>query len=263
METLDQEVLELIRAIREIASEEEPLFASADDCSYFRSLYRSLPSPQPILSSAKTHGIDACQPPPKETPKPILKQPDPPKSIKKAESLPAIPLPEKSTPPRVLDRFDDLRSLFSKIAPQIQILDHIPPDTSAKQISERWKTRNQAAPISLLFYQELPQHRLLLEHLAEALNVVFGGARLIQCASIEKEKQWEAFLSVPGLKNVLICDAALWQLPNLLQFYREVPSHSERFLHNIPVFLLPDLSLYLKDPLLKRSLWKALCQKIA
>lgn len=242
MGTLDREVLELVRAVRVLASEEEPFFASAEDCDYFRSLYRALPQqPQPAVEI-------------KPAPKPVKKE---------APPQPLIPAVEKSVPvPRVVDSFDDLRHLFTKLAPQIRIVDEIPSDGAAKQVSERWKTRNQAAPISLLFYQEPPQHRLLLEHLAEALHVVFGNARLIQSASIEKEKQWDAFLSVPGLKTVIICDAALWQLPNLLQFYREVPSHSERFLQNTPVFLLPDLSLYLKDPLLKRSLWKALCQKI-
>lgn len=259
MGTLDQEVLELIRAIREIAPSEEPLFASAEDCSYFRSLYRSLPpTPQETkslpLNSAPVKTPEAGPVPIKPEPRPI----DPPKP-----PAPLISPPEKSTVPRVHDRFEDLKLLFSKIAPQIRISDEIPSDSAAKQVSESWKTRNQAAPISLLVYQEPPKHRLLLENLAKALNAVFGSASLIHCEKIEKEKQWETFLSVSGLKTVIICDAALWQLPNLLQFYREVPTQSERFLHHIPVFLLPDLSLYLKDPLLKRSLWKALCQKIA
>jgi hypothetical protein len=48
-----------------------------------------------------------------------------------------------------------------------------------------------------------------------------------------------------------------------VQFYKEIPSQGIRTLGKIPLFLLPDLSLYLKDPLLKRSLWKALCQKIS
>jgi hypothetical protein len=43
-----------------------------------------------------------------------------------------------------------------------------------------------------------------------------------------------------------------------MHFYKETPAQGTRTLGNIPLFLLPDLSLYLKDPLLKRSLWKAL-----
>jgi hypothetical protein len=65
------------------------------------------------------------------------------------------------------------------------------------------------------------------------------------------------------LKWVIVCDYSLWQLRGLMQFYKETPAQGTRMLGNVPIFLLPDLSLYLKDPLLKRSLWKALCQKFS
>jgi hypothetical protein len=261
MDALYNEALNLIREIREAALTEETHLASAEDCDYFRTLYRTL----------KKEPEAAIKAEPAPTPKAAL-APQPPQKKEKPQPLPppiSIPLPSEKpsmpAPPRVSqnERFEDLRKLFAKISPQLRILDDIPKDDIAKQISERWKTRNQAAKLSLLYHQESEPHRLLLEHLAQALDVAFGGARLIQCNSIENEKQWEAFLSVPELESVIICDSTLWQLPNLLQYYREVPSHSERFLQKTPLFLLPDLSLYLKDPLLKRSLWKALCQKIA
>jgi len=60
------------------------------------------------------------------------------------------------------------------------------------------------------------------------------------------------------LKLIIVCDYTLWQLPNLMQFYKETPAQKTRQLGEKSLFLLPDLSLYLKDPLLKRSLWKAL-----
>ncbi len=262
MDALNSEALNLIREIRQACASEEPLLASAEDCDYFRSLYRTLKSePQPVAP------VLAEPPPtpkaaPAPAPAPVMPEPPP---ITKVEIAPpvAIPLAIEKPQPQTQERFEDLRRLFAKISPHFRILDEIPKDEQAKQISERWKTRNQAASISLLFHQESEPHRQLLEHLAQALDVAFGGARLIQCSPIEKEKQWEAFLSVPELKTVIICDSTLWQLPNLLQYFREVPSHSERYLQKTPLFLLPDLSLYLKDPLLKRSLWKALCQKLA
>ena len=151
---------------------------------------------------------------------------------------------------------------MSKIAPQLAFLSEIPSDAKARQIAQRWKTKNQSAPISLLFLNEPLQQQRFLTNLASALDVIFGPARLINAEGIEKESQWEAFLSVPELKLVIICDYALWQMPHLLQFYREVPNQTQRFLLNKPLMLLPDLTLYLKDPQLKRSLWKALCQKI-
>lgn len=274
METLRHEALNLIQVLKETLSEEEPLFASPDDCDYFRSLYRALkpalpespkeePKPVPPKKPLKDDVADS----PREHEKYGLKNPRPmlandPKPVSKPSVL--LPQPSVLPPPKeAFDSFNDLRKLMAKIAPKIRIINEIPDDAAAKQVSQRYKTRNQAAPISLLSNLEPPQHRKLLSNLTQAIDVAFGSARLIQCGPIEKEKQWEAFLSVNDLKHVIICDSTLWQLPHLLQFYREVPSHSERFLRNVPLFLLPDLSLYLKDPLLKRSLWKALCQKIA
>lgn len=162
-----------------------------------------------------------------------------------------------ATPTISLQRW---KSLFAKIAPDCPVIAEIPSDVLAKKISTRWKTKTQTAPITLLWYQENAEHKLLLEQICKALDVHFGSAKLASAESIEREKQWEAFLSVPELSLVICCDYTLWQLPGLLQFYKEIPSQGLRLIGEKPLFLLPDLSLYLKDPLLKRSLWKALCQ---
>jgi hypothetical protein len=70
-------------------------------------------------------------------------------------------------------------------------------------------------------------------------------------------------LTSSELKLVIICDHTLWQLQNLRHFYKETPAQNYRQLGDKHLLMLPDLSLYLKDPLLKRSLWKALCQTIS
>jgi len=171
-------------------------------------------------------------------------------------------VPPVSTPFSADEGFDIIRKLLSKISPELVLLSEIPSDAKARQIAQRWKTKNQSAPISLLFLHEPLQQQKFLANLITALDVVFGSARLINAEGIEKDGQWEAFLSVSELKLVIICDYALWQMPHLLKFYREVPNQTQRFLLNKALMLLPDLTLYLKDPQLKRSLWKALCQKI-
>lgn len=159
--------------------------------------------------------------------------------------------------------FAALRQILNHVAPEMRILNEMPSDEIARKIAERWKTKNQSAPISILSYQEPPEQKALLEQLTKALDVYFGPARIIQAETIEKEKQWGAFLETAGLKTILICDYALWQLNGLMHFYKETPAQGKRVLGSVPLFLLPDLSLYLKDPLLKRSLWKALCQKLS
>jgi hypothetical protein len=154
--------------------------------------------------------------------------------------------------------FGKWKTLLSKVAPEVHILSDVPNDAIAKKIATRWKTKNLSAPITLLCYQEIPEQKALLEQIAIALDVHFAPAKLVSAETIEKEQQWETFLSVDALKLVIACDYTLWQMPGLLKFYKEATP--KRLLGEKELFLLPDLSLYLKDPLLKRSLWKALCQ---
>jgi hypothetical protein len=159
--------------------------------------------------------------------------------------------------------FSSLKSLFQKTFPQLALPDEIPSDETAKKIAHRWKTKNQIAPISILHFSEPPKQKALLGEIVKAIDIYFGPARLINAETIEKEKQWETFLSSNNLKLVIACDYTLWQLSDLMRHYKEVPSQQTRNLANIPLFLLPDLSLYLKDPLLKRSLWKAICHRLS
>jgi hypothetical protein len=190
------------------------------------------------------------------------------KITKKETEIPPLPVEPKAET-GLLHQKDTgsrkslLRSILQKIAPELAILDSIPDDAAAKQIATRWKTKNQSAPISILSSGELPEHKALLAEIAAALDVYFGPARFIEADPIEKEKQWKMFLSVGSLKMIVVCDSTLWQLHNLRQFYKETPATGVRMLGDVPIFLLPDLSLYLKDPLLKRSLWKALCSKLS
>ena len=256
MTSIQKETLDLIRATREALLLETDIYASREDCDYFRSIYSRPQAVEPI---------------PLKTPPPAPKfQPLSPPVIIKAtpvftppkEVYPSAQIPLESPRPPEQEDFSDLGKLFAKIAPALPLLWEVPGDAAARQHAQRWKTRNQAAKFSFLLFQEPEPQKELLKNLKEAVETVFGGARIVSAESIEKEKQWEAFLLSPDLRIAILCDYSLWQMPNLLQFYRELPTRAERFLLNTPLFLLPDLSLYLKDPLLKRSLWKALCQKI-
>jgi len=235
--------------------EHEPPFvlASPDDANFFRA------------GSKKKEEVKKVEQPPK--PVVIVEKPAPPPKPVVAVEKPIPPKPvvvEDDKPePRPEWDFAGVRNVVSVVAPELLILNEIPNDIMAQKISERWKTKNQTAPISILSFQEPPEQRALLEGVVRALDVYFGPAKLINAEGIEKDKQWEAFLSVADLKMVIVCDYTLWQLNGLMQFYKETPAQGLRMVGNTPLFLLPDLSLYLKDPLLKRSLWKALCQKFS
>lgn len=247
-----------VNQILELLREAGPaVFAAPEDADYFRKSTKPLP-PEPKKS-------EPVFIPPQPAPQPAPQPPKPEVIFAPPPPPPPIPPPVKLQPlePKPPSDLSSIRAILSVVAPELKILNEIPSDAIAKKISERWKTKNQTAPISILLYQEPPEQRVLLEQIAKALDVYFGPAKIVSAETIEKEKQWEAFLSVADLKMVIVCDYTLWQLNGLMHFYKETPAQGIRQLGQAPLFLLPDLSLYLKDPLLKRSLWKALCQKFS
>ena len=78
----------------------------------------------------------------------------------------------------------------------------------------------------------------------------------------EKENRWNDFLSDSDIFLIIASDYTIFELPNLRTYYKENPIKGEKHLKNKALFLLPDISLYLKEPTLKTSLFKALKQKI-
>jgi len=248
----------------------DPVFSSAEDCDYFRKKFKaslalakkttapSPPMPVPSTPVVFENVLPLPPPQPKIEPQSVIAPAaaPPPKYV--PPPLPTREETREETHAPTLLNFGKWKTLIGKIAPEMPILAEIPHDAIAKKIATRWKTKNLSAPITLLSYQEIPEQKAFLEQIAIALDVYFGPAKLVSAETIEKEGQWEAFLSVTELKLVISCDYTLWQMPGLLKFYKETPAR--RYIGEKDCFLLPDLSLYVKDPLLKRSLWKALCQ---
>lgn len=279
--------LSLIQDTLALLEEETVVLASPEDALYFRTMAKR--KLDPAVPSLITERPATFFSPPKITEEKPITSPIPqiPEKIEPPTPPPllrnALPLTnlnnnseERTHPPTLKEEwrsethipveppnFSSLKSLFQKTLPQFALIDEIPNDGLAKKIAYRWKTKNQIAPISILHFSEPPKQKALLIEIAKAIDIYFGPARLINAEMIEKEKQWEIFLSSNELKLIIACDYTLWQLNDLMRNYKEVPSQQTRTLGNIPLFLLPDLSLYLKDPLLKRSLWKAICQKLS
>ncbi len=280
--------LQLIRETLSLLQEESLILASPADALYFRALAKQKPTIKPYLpeapivvpssaeysakidfaASAKPIEEPKALPPSKEKSKTALPPPsDPPIENAAAPQKNPSPTSWRSDSPAPVSNdtldFGLLRNLFKTQFSHIPVIEQIPSDAMAKKIATRWKTKNQIAPISVLYFSEDPLQKAFLTEIATAIDVYFGPARLIDASAIEKEKQWETFLESGDLKLVIVCDYTLWQLTDLMRHYKEVPSQQLRTLGKTPLFLLPDLSLYLKDPLLKRSLWKSLCARIS
>ncbi len=179
--------------------------------------------------------------------------------VQPTESI-KVDLPARQTPSST--SFTPLKDLLSAIAPSYVIHKEAPSDAMAKQKAMSWHMRKKSAPITLIGHGKDPAKTTLLKNITHALEQKFSSVGLIFAFDIEKENSWEIFLSNPELKLVITTDSTIAEFPKLTSFYREIPARKEQFLHNTPLFLLPDLGLYLKQSSLKPLLWKTLTQKI-
>lgn len=269
--------LNLISNILEILEEEPIILADKDVAQFFRqkTVKKEQINSQNLFTPTQTKNqvpVPKSEPERIETLKPIPvpaeKSIQPPifKPLEKIQNETTLEKEDfKSNPALSLEGLDtaSMKAVFGKIFPNIPLVFSIPSDLEAKKIASSWKTKNKTAPISIITFGEPKEQKQLLQQIAKAINVHFGSCKLVEAETIEKEKQWLTFLESTDLKWIIICDHSLWQLSNLMSFFKENPAQNSKMLGNTPLFLLSDLSLYLKDPSLKRSLWKALCMRLS
>ena len=156
----------------------------------------------------------------------------------------------------------EIKKIINEVYPSYKLHENIPSDKKARQIAQSWKLKKHATDITILTFRETPQQLLFLKNLTVAIDIVSLPSKIISAKEIEKENGWNIFLSQEDLKLVIACDYSILGLPNLVKHYKEMPETKQHFLQDIPLFMLPDISLYLKEPLLKKSLWASLIKKI-
>jgi hypothetical protein len=198
-------------------------------------------------------------------PSPIEKKPinlskEAPIELKKEEkkSLNLDPKIENHVQETNLEEF---KKIFLKISPSL-IVEAIPDDKKAKQKALTWKLKSNVFPLTILAFKENEKTYKFLTQLAKALDLYFYPAKVISAYNIEKENEWEMFLSSKDLKLIISPDYIISEMPNLRKNYKEYPQKRLFFLKDVPLFILPDINIYLKEPLLKPSLFKTLKQKI-
>lgn len=160
-------------------------------------------------------------------------------------------------PPPVHD-LGDLRKIVLEKFPQQQILDEPPSDLAARQINGAWQKQASSIAVLILSFNEPPKQKAFLANLAKAINVTIAPAVVVNAHKFEAEKSWGDVLKSADLKLVIATDYGIYALPELMKHYRDQPREAKHFLDKTPLCLLSDLSIYLKEPRLKPSLWKAI-----
>ncbi|QVL58274.1 MAG: hypothetical protein KFB93_04115 [Simkaniaceae bacterium] len=185
--------------------------------------------------------------------KPIAPPPSPKPKALNAKVFIELELPKATAP----EPTEGIRKILKEIDPDLYIHESIPSDYKAKRIKEAWKEKRSTPAIPILF--QGTQYRSFIMRIAKAIDTVYGSCRLVD---MTPRKKWDLFLESENLKLIIAPDAFVFGSKELLPFYQETPQQKTRKLGNIPLLLLPDLSLYYKDPYLKRSLWNVICNTI-
>jgi hypothetical protein len=181
--------------------------------------------------------------------KPIIspKQKQPPVELK------PLKVEKELTPPA------GMHAQFRKLFPNLFLHKDPLDDRKAKQIKNGWKIKSRLIDVPIFATKELTPYLPLLNNIAKAIDASFVPSRVIQIEAIESKDVWDTLLDPNYIKLILCPDVILWSSKALLNHYKQQPLKSIQKLGQIDLIVLPDLSLYIKDPLLKQALWNMLC----
>ena len=158
--------------------------------------------------------------------------------------------------------FESIKKQVKDIDPHFALTKEILDDLKAKKIANKWKYKLNAYPVVILTSLKEGDELEFLKSLAKAIEVYFFEARVVLIDTIEKDNQWEEFLKSENIRLLIAVDDQIWSFKNLMSYFKEIPNKSLKTLMDKPLFLIPNIKLYFQNFLLKKSLWKALCQTI-
>jgi hypothetical protein len=152
----------------------------------------------------------------------------------------------------------EMKQLVTKILPEVTLTSSIPDDAAAKKMAHLYKEQHLTAKVLVLSFGETGPTLNFLQNVTKAIDSLLAPAKLIEMRKIERENSWDLTLNSPTLQLVLAPPFQAWKSISLSRFYRENPSSKSHFLKEIPLLMLQPTEAYLKNPDLKRELWKTL-----
>ncbi|MFT4551692.1 MAG: hypothetical protein ACI9S8_000308 [Chlamydiales bacterium] len=274
------EVLALAKQFLEQTPQEESfVFSTPSNAQYFRELAKSMPiTSDPVdrqRQSLQKNSFDSPAPPPPPPKAPVPE--DPPKSqnffhgkVKKEKSPKKESNPSKETgthpffklvpvdagPP---DPLDDMMSAIKKYFPGIDVVETPPDDKLAHQIANKWKQVTGIPDIAILSYRDSPKEKEFLGNVAKAVSNQIAPSSVLSAVEIEHQDKWKKLLSAPNLKLVITNEKGMHSLSLMMKHHHLNNNNSRQYLGKVPILLLSSISLYLRDPSLKSSLWNAIC----
>jgi hypothetical protein len=157
----------------------------------------------------------------------------------------------------------EIHKLVKDHFPSMIIIENPLQDEEAKRVNRTQQKTTTTPAVIILSFNETAISKKFLENIAKAIQLRIAPALVLPAHKIEQENAWERMLQSKELRLVISPDYGIYTLPKFMRHYKESPKQGKRFLGNIPLFLLSDISLYLKEPTLKPQLWKALKEMLS
>lgn len=152
--------------------------------------------------------------------------------------------------------FSLLKKEIQALFPNLEFSNELLSDNEAKKIATQWK--KNLPEVIILSFNEPTDEIEFLQKVTLAISEKITMASHYSAHIIESQNKWQKMFQMKDLKLIIAPHYGVQTFKSLINFY----NHTDKTLGGIPILLLPNLSLYLKQPELKRALWQAICAKL-
>jgi hypothetical protein len=173
---------------------------------------------------------------------------------------PPTPVPSITTDNPKKSIHSPIKNTLQRIAPNLKLIDQIPSDKQAKLIANGWKEKILNAEVILLVCDSSANTLKFLKALAKAIDQHLAKVKILMAERLEQQGRWDLFLDKNSSRLIIASDE-IQKLPNLMRFYKSVPTHDQFFLDKAPLLILSPSSIY-ESLEHKALLWKTLCQML-
>lgn len=156
--------------------------------------------------------------------------------------------------------FSELQLLFELLFPAIPLYKGSLESLSLK-LKNIKTVKEEIFSVIILSHNEAKKSLSLLKNLKEAISLCLGPARLVHACELLTEIDREAIFNSSTIHLMIATKQSLLIDPSFISSNSESPEGERFYLGKIPLLILSDPSLYLRQPELKSRLWREICDK--